>query len=106
MAKDQKETKKEEEQKLHIVVVKQMLSLATAGFGLVAALAWNGFIQEVFLYYIKPWIPDFGHVVSLLLYAVIATILAVVITLQLSKLLGKLEKESDDTSSKPRTKDV
>ena len=48
-----KEDKKQEEQRLHIAVVKQMLTLATSGFGLVAALAWNNLIQEFVNNYIK-----------------------------------------------------
>ena len=31
-------TKKKEEQKLHVEIVKQMVTLSTSGFGLVAAL--------------------------------------------------------------------
>jgi len=82
-----------ESKKLHIEVVKQMLSLATAGFGLVAALAWNSLIQEFVNEYVKKWVPDGGKFTTLLMYALIVTILAVVVTLQLSKLLGRLEKD-------------
>ena len=40
------ESKEKKEQKLSIELVRQMLTLATSGFGLVAALAWNSLIQE------------------------------------------------------------
>lgn len=80
--------------KLHIEVTRQMLTLATSGFGLVAALAWNNVIQTVVNEYIKRWVPGSG-LVSLLLYAVLITALAVFITLQLSRILGKLENKKE-----------
>ena len=84
-----------EENKLYIEIVRQMLTLATAGFGLVAALAWNSLIQSLVTNYIKVWLPEFGETATLLIYAVIVTILAVIVTLQLSKLLRKLEKKDE-----------
>ena len=36
----------DEDKKLHTEIVRQMLTLSTSGFGLVAALAWNSLIQE------------------------------------------------------------
>lgn len=80
---------KEEEKKFHTEVVKQMLALATSGFGLVAALAWNNLIQEFVNTYIKKVLPDGSGIWSLLIYAVIVTLLAVVITYNLSKILKK-----------------
>lgn len=84
-----------EENKVYIEIVRQMLTLATAGFGLVAALAWNSLIQLVVEKYVKVWLPDFGEVISLTIYAVIVTVLAVFVTLQLSKLLRRLEKKNE-----------
>jgi hypothetical protein len=89
--KEQKDTKTEKEEKLQIEIVRRMLNLATAGFGLVAALAWNNLIQEIVKKYIEVWIPDFGPVFTLLMYAMIVTILAVLITFHLTKLLRRLE---------------
>ncbi len=80
-----------EDKKLHIEIVRQMLTLATSGFGLVAALAWNSVIQEFVNTYVKTWLPNGSGIISLLLYAIIITALAVFITLQLSKLLKRLE---------------
>lgn len=77
--------------KLHIAVVKQMLTLATSGFGLVAALAWNNVIQEFVEGYIKPYLSYGSGIVSLILYAIIVTILAVIVTVYLSKLLDRLK---------------
>jgi len=81
------------EKKLHIELVKQMLTLATSGFGLVAALAWNSLIQEFVNSYVKKWLPANSGIISLLIYAVVITVLAVFITYQLSKLSEKLQEK-------------
>jgi hypothetical protein len=84
--------KKKENKKLHIEIVKQIVTLSTSGFGLVAALAWNSVIQEFVNTYVKKWLPAGSGIISLIIYALIITILAVVITVQLSKLSEKLQK--------------
>ena len=85
-------TQKTEENKLHIEVVRQMLTLVTSGFGLVAALAWNTAIQEFVTNYVQEYLPGEQETISLFVYAIIITLLAVLVTLQLSKLLRRLEK--------------
>lgn len=77
--------------RLHLEVARQMVILSTSGFGLVAALAWNSLIQELVNSYVKKWLPGNGQLISLFLYAIIVTVLAVVVTLQLSKLVKRLE---------------
>jgi len=72
-------------------VIKQMTALATSAFGLIAALAWNNVIKETVDTYIKPLIGQNSGLVSLIIYAVIVTALAVIVTLQLSKLQEKLK---------------
>jgi hypothetical protein len=79
--------------KLHVELVKQMLTLATSGFGLVAALAWNSLIQEFVNSYVKKLLPNGSGILSLLIYALIVTVLAVFVTYQLSKLSEKLQEE-------------
>ncbi|MCH7952232.1 hypothetical protein IH980_05860 [Patescibacteria group bacterium] len=81
---------------LPLALVKQMLSLATSGFGLVAALAWNELVKETINTFIKPYLPEGSKVISLALYAIIVTALAVIITLQLTKLQQTLEKNLED----------
>lgn len=83
---------KEAAKKTQLVVLKQMVTLATNGFGLVAALAWNNVIVEFVNGYVKKYLTYGSGLVSLLIYAVLITILAVLITLQLSKIVEKLEK--------------
>jgi hypothetical protein len=70
-------------------VLKQMLALSTSGFGLVAALAWNELIKELIAEYIKPLVGGASGVISLLIYAVIVTLLAVFVTYSLTKLVKK-----------------
>lgn len=57
------------------VYIATMSSLAAAAFGVVAALAWNAFITEL----LKAVLPADGGLIGLLIYAVIVTILAVVV---------------------------
>lgn len=90
-----KKAQTEHEKSLHVELVRQMLTLATSGFGLVAALAWNSVIQEVVNKYIKTWFPGSG-LVSLFIYAIVVTALAVFITYQLSKLLKRLGAGVDE----------
>ena len=73
-------------------IISKMSVLATSGFGLVAALAWNNVIQEAVNEYIKPFIGVGSGLVSLLIYAVVITILAVIITLNLSRLEQKFTR--------------
>lgn len=84
---------KKEDKKLYTELIRQMLTLSTSGFGLVAALAWNNVIQEFVKSYIKKWLPQSGSIISLFIYAIIVTALAVIITMQLSKILNRLEGE-------------
>lgn len=86
------EQKTQEKKRLHLLILKQMLTLATAAFGLVAALAWNGVIQEAVNTYIKPYLPAGSGIISLAIYAAIVTVIAVIVTYQLTKLVDKLEK--------------
>ena len=95
MASKTKKTKTEEQKKLHIEVVRQMLTLATSGFGLVAALAWNEFVKALVENYIKKYLPEGSQTISLLLYAVIVTLLAVTVTVQLSKLLKTIDPDGE-----------
>lgn len=88
-----KEKKTEEEQKIHVEFIKQLVTLSTSGFGLVAALAWNNVIKEFVDTYVKKWLPEGSGFTSLLIYAIAITALAVIVTLQLSKILRRVENE-------------
>lgn len=78
--------KEKDSKKLHQELVSQMVALSTAGFGLVAALAWNEAIQAFVKEYVDRYISTGSGVVSRFIYALIITIFAVFVTYQLSKL--------------------
>lgn len=80
-----------EKKSIQAEIVKQMVTLSTSGFGLVAALAWNSVIQEFVNSYIKKWLPNNSGIISLLIYAIIVTLLAVLVTYELSKLSQRIE---------------
>ena len=58
-----------------------MIALATAAFGLIAALAWNKFITDLIALFLKPE----SGVWAELVYAVIVSILALVVIQNLAK---------------------
>jgi len=59
-----------------------MIALATAAFGLVAALAWNKFITDLIAIFLKPG----SGVWAELAYAILVTILAIVVIQALGKI--------------------
>lgn len=65
------------------------LDLLAAGFGLVAALAWNEAIKETVNVYIKPFFGDSSGVITLYIYAVFVTLLTVFIVYNIGKLKKK-----------------
>jgi hypothetical protein len=80
-----------DEKKFHEELITQMLTLATSGFGFVAALAWNETIKAVVQQYIEPRIPGSG-LLSQLFYAVLVSFLAILVTYQLSKLASRFQR--------------
>lgn len=87
---NQKENRlKKEAKKFKKHLISQMLTLSTSAFGLIAALAWNELIKEFVEEYIKPFFGGSSGIVSLLLYAIFITALAVFATYQLSKFAEK-----------------
>lgn len=59
-----------------------MIALATAAFGLIAALAWNKFITDIIGLFLKPG----SGVWAELIYAVVITIVAVLVIQNLARL--------------------
>ena len=86
MAKLTSEVKKNKEKKFRQEMLHQLITLSTSGFGLVAALAWNEVIKETVENYIKPFIGGSSGIISLFIYALIVTILAVGVTYNLSRI--------------------
>lgn len=73
--------------KLRQELFKQMITLSTSGFGLVAALAWNEAIQSFVNVYVNKYLSVGSGVISKFIYAALITVLAVFITYQLAKLV-------------------
>jgi hypothetical protein len=67
----------------------EMLKLSTAAFGLVAALAWNEAIQTFFKESIRPILGNSTGTIYLFAYAILVTILAVVVTYYLAKVVQR-----------------
>ncbi|MBD3250621.1 MAG: hypothetical protein GF381_03575 [Candidatus Pacebacteria bacterium] len=76
-------------------VIKNMISLATSGFGLVVALAWNELIRASIERYIDPILGKGGGIISLAIYAVVMTLLAVLVTMQLAQIQKRIEAEKE-----------
>lgn len=74
---------------LRVEVLQKMSDLMTAGLGLVAALAWNEAIKAFF----AEFFPAPGNnILALTLYALLITIVVVVITVQLGRALNLAKK--------------
>lgn len=73
-------------------VIKQIAALITAAFGLVAALAWNSAIQEVF----RVFFGEESGLWAMISYAVIVTIIAVAVTLLMGKVSEKYAGPAED----------
>lgn len=77
-------------------VVDKMSQLATAAFGLVAALAWNSAIQALF----QRVYPVPGTAIwALLAYAVLVTVIAVLVILLIGRIAGKLKQEQKNADA-------
>jgi len=59
-----------------------MISLSSAAFGVIAALAWNSAISDL----IKQYLPGGKGILPEFLYAAIVTVIAVVVMVNLGKL--------------------
>ena len=66
-------------------VIEKVAALVTAAFGLIAALAWNTAIQEIF----RIIFGDQSGVLAMIFYAVVVTIIAVVVTILVGRAAAK-----------------
>ena len=88
---DQNLTPQQQEQKnLKIEILEQVSGLAAAGFGLVAALAWNDAIKALF----EQFFPSpAGNTIAKFGYAIIITVIVVLITVQLGRVVNLAKKQ-------------
>lgn len=77
---------------VHKEVLKTMSTLMTTAFAFVAGAAWNGAIQAI----IDEFLPKGDAVWSLLIYAIVVTVIAVIATLIIGRLIAKTGVEIDE----------
>jgi ABC-type multidrug transport system fused ATPase/permease subunit len=66
-------------------VIEKIAALITAAFGLIAALAWNEAIQEIF----RLVFGEQSGIWAMLFYAVVVTVIAVVVTIWIGRVAEK-----------------
>lgn len=69
-------------------VIEKLSALIVAAFGLVAALAWNGAIQAIFIKYYG----SAEGIGPMLTYAIIVTIIAVIISIWIGKIESRAKR--------------
>lgn len=79
----------QEKKSLRLEILDKLSTLVTAGFGLVAALAWNDAIQSFFQYLF----PEQSTIIAKFVYAVVITGLIVLVTTKLGQLIDKVKRE-------------
>ena len=75
---------------MKLEILDKIAALATAAFGLVAALAWNGAIRAIFQHF-------FGtadSIPAMLVYAVVVTIIAVLVAIWIARAVKRAKSES------------
>jgi len=83
---------------LKLEILNKMSDLVTAGFGLVAALAWNEAIKKLFQ-------TIFGvqsNIFAMFGYAIIITIIVVVVTMKIGKAISRLKEEAEAKDNKEK----
>ena len=73
-------------------VIKTIITLVTTAFGLVAGLAWNDAIQKL----IDSVMGAGDALTGLFIYAIVVTIIAVVVTILLARLAAKMGVELEE----------
>lgn len=74
---------------IQMEVLKSLITLVTAAFGFVAAFAWNETIKTMFLQYYG----EAGGFGSKFAYAILVSAIAVVVTVWLGRISGRMKTE-------------
>lgn len=74
------------------LIMETILGLITTAFAFVAGLAWNDAIQKL----IEQFVGTGSALTSLFTYAIVVTIIAVVVTVLLARVAAKMGIELDD----------
>ncbi len=70
-------------------ILDKIAALITAALGLVAALAWNGAIRAIF----EAAFGSADDITAMLVYAVVVTIIAVLATIWIARIIIRAKKE-------------
>ena len=70
-------------------ILDKIAALITAAFGLVAALAWNGAIRAIF----EAVFGSADNIVAMLIYAVVVTIIAILVTIWIARVAKRAKGE-------------
>ena len=77
--------------KVRIELIEKLSTLITAAFGLVAALAWNSAMQNIF----DRFFGKTDTLIAQIIYAIIVTIIAVYVTFLIGRLKSSLTERLD-----------
>lgn len=88
---EEKKSKKELARELKAETVRTFSMLIMSAFGLIAAFAWNEFVKEAINRYIAPG----QGLKSMLIYAILVTVLAVIVSFELGRLSAKYKDEEE-----------
>ena len=68
-------------------LVEKFSALIAAAFGLIAALAWNSAIQQIF----KNVFGEASNIIAMLAYAIFVTVIAVIATILIARMASKVK---------------
>ena len=71
-------------------LVDKFAALIAAAFGLIAALAWNSAIQQIF----KNVFGEASNIIAMLSYAIFVTIIAVIATIWIAHMASKVKPKT------------
>ena len=78
---------------MKIEILDKIAALVTVAFGLVAALAWNGAIRAIF----ERLFGSADNIPAMVIYAVIVTVIAVLVTISIARALIRAKGEKDES---------
>lgn len=76
-------------------VLDKVIQLLMAAFGLVAALAWNEAIQELFAVVFG----EAGGIYAKFFYAIVVTVVVVFVTIRLGRLSDRIKKDEGESEA-------
>ena len=76
---------------MKVEIIDKLAALITAAFGLIAALAWNEAIKTIF----KTVFGTAEHIPAMVTYAVIVTVIAVLVTIWVARSASKARRSGN-----------